>query len=109
VLVVREYAAQYADPITVHAGDRVLVGADDPAFPGWRWCRGPDGREGWVPEQLLRMDGSFALMLEEYTARELSVEIGADVTVRRVVDGWAWVAMPDGRAGWIPQACIAAE
>ena len=109
VLVVREYAAQYPDPITVHAGDRVLVGADDPAFPGWRWCRGPDGREGWVPEQLLQMDGSLALMLEEYTARELSVEGGADVTVRRVVAGWAWVTMQDGRAGWIPQTCIGAE
>jgi hypothetical protein len=32
VRVVREYTAQYADPITVRAGDRVVVGTDDPEF-----------------------------------------------------------------------------
>src|SRR5215207_6877662 len=58
--VVREYIAQYPDPISVQAGARVVVGADDPEFPGWRWCTGPDGRSGWVPEQLLDRTGQEA-------------------------------------------------
>ena len=37
--VVLEYTAQYPDPITVRAGDRVVVGADDPAFPGSGFLR----------------------------------------------------------------------
>lgn len=107
--VVREYTALYSDPITVHAGERVLVGADDPEFPGWRWCTGPDGRAGWVPEQLLQRAGTDALVLRDYTARELSVEAGVEVVLDHVTSGWAWVIAPDGRSGWIPQACLAAE
>jgi SH3-like domain-containing protein len=103
MLIIREYAAQYPDPITVRAGDRVAVGTDDPEFPGWRWCTGPDGRTGWVPEQLLGSDG---LMLEDYTAKELSVSAGTEVDVRRIVAGWAWVATHDGRWGWIPETCL---
>jgi SH3-like domain-containing protein len=101
--VVREYAAQYPDPITVRGGDRVVVGAGDPEFPGWRWCTGADGRAGWVPEQLL---GSAGLMLEDYSAKELSVSPGTEVDVQRTVAGWAWVTTHDGRSGWIPGTCL---
>lgn len=107
--VTREYTAQYPDPITVQAGDRVLVGADDPEHPGWRWCTGPDGRAGWVPEPLLQQEGSGALMLQDYTARELSVQAGTEVVLQHAINGWAWVTAPSGRAGWIPQTCLAAE
>jgi hypothetical protein len=48
-------------------------------------------------------------MLQDYTARELSVPAGAEVTLYRTLSGWAWVATADGRAGWIPQTCIVAE
>jgi SH3-like domain-containing protein len=109
VRVVREYTAQYPDPITVQAGDRVLVGADDPEFPGWRWCTGPDGRAGWVPERLLQREGPEAVMRQDYTARELSAQGGAEVVLHHAISGWAWVTASDGCAGWSPQACIAAE
>lgn len=104
--VVREYRAQYPDPITVRAGDRVQVGKDDPDFPGWWWCTGPDGRAGWVPDQLLRREGQEAVMLRDYTARELSVDTGAEVTVGEAMNGWIWVTAADGQAGWIPGTCL---
>ena len=107
--VVREHTAQYPDPIVVRRGDRVLVGADDPEFPGWWWCTGPDGRSGWVPEPLLQREGAEGVLLQDYTARELSVEAGAEVILDHTLCGWAWVTAPDGRAGWIPETCIAAE
>jgi hypothetical protein len=107
VRVMREYSAQYPDPITVRAGDRVAVGADDPAFPGWRWCTGPDRRAGWVPEQFLQAQDQEAVMLRDYTARELSVRAGAEVIVGEAISGWVWATDADGRAGWIPETCIA--
>jgi hypothetical protein len=109
VRVVRDYSAQYPDPIAARAGDRLGVGADDPEFPGWWWCTGPDGRAGWVPEQLLRREGQEAVLLRDYPARELSVRAGADVTVHEVISGWVWVTDPDGREGWLPQAWVAPE
>ena len=107
--VVRAYTAQYPDPITVRAGDRVVVGADDPEFPGWWWCTGPDRRAGWVPAELMRREGAEGVMLRDYTARELGVQAGVEVVVHEVVSGWAWVSVADGRAGWLPQSCLAAE
>jgi hypothetical protein len=106
VRVVRGYTAQYPDPITVRAGDRVQVGTDDPEFPGWRWCTGPDRRAGWVPEQLLRREGQEGVMLRDYTAKELSVHTGAEVTLGEAMSGWVWVTAADGCAGWIPATCI---
>jgi SH3-like domain-containing protein len=87
-------------------GDRVQVGRDDPEFPGWWWCTGPDGRQGWVPEQLLQRQGTHATMLRSYTARELSVRAGADVSVGETMHGWVWATDIDGRSGWIPLSCL---
>lgn len=109
VRVVRDYSAQYPDPISARAGDRVRVGPDDPEFPGWWWCVGPDGRAGWVPEQLLQREGQEAILLRDYTARELSVRAGTEVTVQEVISGWVRATDGDGREGWLPQACIAPE
>ena len=105
--MVGDYTPKYPDPLTARAGDRVLVGTDDPEYPGWRWCTGPDGRMGWVPEQWLRREGPQATMLRDYTARELSVRAGADVRIVEAVSGWVWVTDARGQEGWIPQTCVA--
>ena len=107
--VAHDYTPQYPDPITVRAGDRVQVGHDDPQFPGWRWCTGPDGRQGWVPEQLLQRNGEEAVMLRDYTAKELRVRAGAEVSIGEAIHGWGWATDADGRTGWIPLTCLAPD
>ena len=64
VRIRREYKVQYPNPIRVAAGERVVVGEEDQGFPGWRWCKAHDGREGWVPVELLSGEGEKAIMLE---------------------------------------------
>jgi hypothetical protein len=61
-----------------------------------------------VPEQLLQRTGAEAVMRQDYTARELSVQPGEDVVLHHAVNGWAWVSGSDGRAGWVPEFCIGA-
>jgi len=109
IRVAHHYSAQYADPITVRAGDRVHVGPGDPEFPGWLWCTGPDQRGGWVPEQLLQRTATEAIMLEDYTARELSVRAGAEVVRHRTMNGWVWVSDAGGNDGWVPERCLASD
>ena len=104
--VARDYTPQYPDPITVRAGDRVQVGRDDPEWPGWRWCTGPDGRAGWVPEQLIQSDGVAAIMLRDYTARELRVQAGMEVGVGESMNGWVWATDAEGHPGWIPESYL---
>ena len=107
--VAHDYTPQYPDPITVRAGERVQIGRDDPEFPGWWWCTASDGREGWVPEQLLQRNGGEAAMLRDYTARELAVRAGTEVRLGEVVHGWVWATDAAGGSGWIPLTCVAAD
>jgi SH3-like domain-containing protein len=104
--VAHDYTAQYRNPITVRAGDRVQVGRDDPEYPGWRWCTGPDGREGWVPEEFIKRQGEEGVMLRDYTAQELDVRAGAEVSLGEATHGWVWATDAEGRAGWIPLTCL---
>ena len=66
-VIIREaYAAQYADPIVFRQGDTVRVQRADTEFKEWLWCRGPDGKEGWVHRSFLSIqrpcDRNFRLL-----------------------------------------------
>ena len=47
-----EYRPQYPDLLTVKADTKVKVGNDDQEFPGWKWCKATDGREGLGPDRI---------------------------------------------------------
>jgi hypothetical protein len=107
--VVRHYAAQYADPIQVRAGQVIGVGREDDAYPGWWCCTGPDARSGWVPGDLLRRQGDVAEVLEGYSATELTVRQGDEVHVERIQSDWLWVRNAAGDRGWIPAKSVTFE
>ncbi len=93
---------EYPNPIRVAAGARVRVGREDAEFPGWKWCEASDGRAGWVPVELLSENGEEATVLEDYSAQELSVPPGEEVTVHAARHQWLWVRNISGERGWIP-------
>ncbi len=102
VRVNRAYVAQYPNPIEVASGAKVRVGREDNEFPGWRWCTAPDGREGWVPVALLSITGTEATVLQNYSARELTVAAGEEVEVEETRHDWLRVRNAEGQRGWIP-------
>ena len=78
---------------------------EDDDWPGWIWCTGPDGRQGWVPiAWLTRHDDGTGTLRRDYTARELTVRVGERVTIAYRESGWAWVTNEIGVAGWVPLA-----
>ena len=101
-----EYRAEYRDPIRVTAGERVSVGREDNEFPGWRWCKASDGREGWVPVELLSNEGGKAVVSEDYSARELAVRPGEEVLIEDARHDWLLVRNAQGERGWIPASHI---
>lgn len=96
------YQVQYPDPLRVTAGEPILVGSEDPEFPGWKWCKGPDGREGWVPVELISNEGPDAVVLQDYSARELAVLPEELVVVEDARHNWLLVRNARGERGWIP-------
>jgi SH3-like domain-containing protein len=100
--IIRGYSPQYVDPLRAAAGERLIVGREDPEFPGWKWCKGPDGREGWVPVELLSDAGAGACIMNDCSARELAAMPGEEVTVDDARHGWLLVRNKEGDRGWIP-------
>jgi SH3-like domain-containing protein len=101
----KEWKVMYTDPLNVRAGEALIVGEDDPEWPGWRWCTDAHGKEGWVPEAFI---GAGQAIERDYTARELEVRVGDEVEVVYEVAGWVWCEMADGRSGWIPGSSVSA-
>lgn len=118
-----EWTASAAHPVAGRAGEHLVATArveDWRETPGWtwRWCRDSQGSEGWAPEALLMVagDGSdesdeskAATLREDYDARELTVAVGARLTVERELAGWAFCRAEDGTdgaRGWVPLACL---
>jgi SH3-like domain-containing protein len=107
VRVIREYKIEYPDPIQVARGERVTVGREDEEFPGWRWCMAANGHEGWVPVELLSDTGTEALVLKEYSARELAVQAGEEVFIEEDRHGWLFIRNSRGECGWLPATHVA--
>jgi hypothetical protein len=65
----------------VKAGETVEVQRADSDDPGWLWCRAADGREGWMPFEMLSRQESLAIVLRDYSAKELAVQPGEEIEV----------------------------
>jgi uncharacterized protein YgiM (DUF1202 family) len=109
VRVKLEYQAEYANPIQVTDGEKVSVGHEDDEYPGWKWCRASDGREGWIPVELLSQEGGEAIVLDDYSAQELSVRVGEEVEVEETRHKWLRVRNSQGKLGWIPASHVYPE
>jgi uncharacterized protein YgiM (DUF1202 family) len=102
----REYRVQYGTPVQVAAGEKVSVGRADDEYPGWKWCKASNGREGWIPAELLSQEGGEAIVLQEYSSQELAVEPGEEVEVEDERRGWLLVRNARGQRGWIPASSV---
>jgi uncharacterized protein YgiM (DUF1202 family) len=102
----REYKVQYRAPIEVASGERVGVGHQDDEYPGWKWCKASNGREGWIPVELLLEEGAPATVLHDYSAQELAVEQDEDVEVEDERHDWLLVRNVRGQRGWIPASHV---
>ena len=105
--VVRSYRAQYPDPISVRTGEIVQLGQRDTEFPGWIWTTASSGKSGWMPEQLLSIEGDTGVARSDYTAIEATVTEGEIVHILQELLGWAWVETSSGARGWVPQTHLA--
>ena len=105
------WKAENANPPAGRAGeqleatDRVEDWRETPGWT-WRWCRDSQGREGWVAEALLVVNGTGATLREDYDARELTVAVGARLVVECELAGWALCHTADGARGWVPLECL---
>jgi hypothetical protein len=108
-IVAMPYQRPYEDPISLKAGDRVLIDPDktkETDILGWSWCTGPDGRQGWVPTAwMTHQDGAWQIV-RDFSALELTLTVGDRVTLHHGESGFVFVTHENGSVGWVPDACL---
>ena len=107
VLVAHE--ASYPDPIRVRAGDPVRLSGAAEIWDGhrWLWAAAADGREGWMPDDLVETAGGEAVAAADYSALELSCVPGERLACLAERHGWALCRNAAGGEGWVPARNLA--
>ncbi len=102
--VIRDYRSPYPGPIVFRKGEKVGVGQEfkeDPDWKDWIWCEG-NNKKAWVPKQYIAIDGTNGIFNKDYNALELSVNIGEELVVYEIVNGFGMSEKLDGTRGWVP-------
>jgi len=102
--VIKNHKSEFLVPFIASKGEIVEGEERETEFEGWLWCKNNSGNQGWVPKTYLEAaseSGQFQF-LQDYNARELSVDAGQEVIVLDEESGWAWIRTTLGEEGWIP-------
>jgi uncharacterized protein YgiM (DUF1202 family) len=102
--VIKAHTAVYPDPITMQVGDIIDVSDKEDDWQGWTWvwCTNQGGKSGWVPKGYVIQDEGVWRARYDYSAMELSVEIGERVEVLQRESGWVECTNDRGARGWVP-------
>lgn len=112
-IVVEKWIGSYENPIILKNGERVSVDLSvkdpDVDWVNWVWCTSSTQMAGWVPMQILKIlsnnldNTQEAIVTEDYSAYELSVDKGDIVFGDRILNGWLWCRKENStQNGWVP-------
>ncbi len=103
-VVLENHDASYADPIEVAKGAFLSLTGREDIWDGhrWLWAVADDGREGWVPDDLITQTDDGLVASRDFSAVELTCSAGDAVDIVWETHGWAWCRTDDGGEGWLP-------
>ncbi|MGR4992189.1 SH3 domain-containing protein [Vibrio rotiferianus] len=104
--VIKEYTDAPEDPIQVSEGEQLqFIEESDPNgdWANWVFCKGV-GKEGWVPKQILTIEGCDVLVRKDYFAKEHTLSVGDELVEEYELNGWIWCEKVGelGEWGWAP-------
>jgi uncharacterized protein YgiM (DUF1202 family) len=100
-LVVAGFEATYPDQMAIDTGQELKIMKGD-EWPGWLLCQNSEGKQGWVPEKIIKITDGRAIAQQPHEAREISMQEGEIVRIDRIETGRAWVADMTNETGWVP-------
>ena len=100
-LVVAGFDPKYPDQMTIDAGQELTVMKND-EWPGWLLCQNSSGKQGWVPEKIIKITAGKAVAQEPHDTREISMQEGEIVRIEKIETGRAWVTDMTNETGWVP-------
>ncbi|MFX1346324.1 MAG: SH3 domain-containing protein [Promethearchaeota archaeon] len=100
--VIADYKTPFPDPLKLQKYDVVRTEEKESEWPGWVWCISKEGKEGWIPNNYLDIQGNIAKLNQNYDATELTVTLGEELIIENQESGWVWVSNKEGKRGWVP-------
>lgn len=105
--IIEEHKCNNKMPLIIKKGARVKVGKTSygEEWENWIYCYNLDGTsEGWTPKQIIKIEGEYGIVLEDYSAKELDVKKGERVEGNIELNGWLWCRRLNGtEEGWLPK------
>ena len=97
-----DYEEKNRHAMHLTAGQEVTSGPADRTWPGWIWACDADGRNGYVPAEILEPLGEdrWAAM-EDFDPTVLKVSRGDKVTSVKQIHGWHWCKNAAEEEGWV--------
>lgn len=110
-IVTKQHTSNYPIPIKVCKGETINVGKTYEGHEDWNnwvYCYNKERQlEGWVPQQIIHIHDNQGLILEDYIAKELDVNIGERILKIKELNGWLWVKrIINSEEGWIPKDSV---
>lgn len=80
---------------------------DKPEWKDWVWCH-DSLNSGWVPRHIIKTyKDQLAKVLEDYSAKELSIGAGEVIIGYKEYCGWVWSQNDEsGEKGWLPEEIL---
>ncbi|EKM98223.1 SH3 domain-containing protein [Acidocella sp. MX-AZ02] len=108
-IVIENWKATYTDPIRLAAGESIYLTGRQDNWDGhiWLWARSANGLEGWILDSLVCQGEVGPFAKEEYTAIELTCQVGQVLVGEKETHGWVYCRSAAGSAGWVPRKNLA--
>lgn len=97
-----DYEDKDSDPLFLQPGDEVTTGMTDQTWPGWVWAENNQGKNGYVPEEILEPlgEGRFSVM-EVFDPTVLTLKRGDQLESIKQYQRWHWCRNQAGAEGWV--------
>lgn len=104
--VIEAYDDAPEQPIKNEEGEVLtIIEESDPngPWPNWILCKGVN-KQGWIPKQILSIQGKQATVMQNYHAVEHNLTVGETLIAECSLNGWIWGAKESnpGEFAWAP-------
>ena len=106
IQVKKPYKTEFINPLHLKKGDEVVLGEEEKKeqWKGWIWATF-NNISGWIPKPIVKnISDNRGVILDNYSAKELDVDVGDRIYILKELNGWFWVRhSKTNEEGWIPK------
>ena len=102
--VVDDWEAAYQDPIVLTEGEELWLTGKTDNWDGhvWVWAKNQAGKEGWIPDKLVKSVAGKTFAKAAFSALELTCRCGEELDTFDELNGWVLCRAANGSEGWVP-------